>query len=109
MSDTEQQFMETSENGHEGDDMNGAEGYDEAQAGVDKDGDQNGANEGSQIEASKGEEDAGYVEKASKTSQLKVSVVVFVPLVFVGAMCRLTKGDGRFEIGAYDPYLSGGR
>uniref|UniRef100_A0A3B4DCF3 RRM domain-containing protein n=1 Tax=Pygocentrus nattereri TaxID=42514 RepID=A0A3B4DCF3_PYGNA len=43
-----QQFMETSENGHEGEDLNGAE-----------DGDQNGANEGSQIEASKGEEDAG--------------------------------------------------
>uniref|UniRef100_A0A3B4EKE0 RRM domain-containing protein n=1 Tax=Pygocentrus nattereri TaxID=42514 RepID=A0A3B4EKE0_PYGNA len=59
MSDAEQQFMETSENGHEGEDLNGAEGYDEAQSGLDKDGDQNGANEGSQIEASKGEEDAG--------------------------------------------------
>ncbi|KAL7886248.1 hypothetical protein AOLI_G00065430 [Acnodon oligacanthus] len=59
MSDAEQQFMETSENGHEGEELNGAEGYDEAQSGLDKDGDQNGANEGSQIEASKGEEDAG--------------------------------------------------
>ncbi|XP_072519909.1 heterogeneous nuclear ribonucleoprotein A/Ba [Salminus brasiliensis] len=62
MSDAEQQFMETSENGHEGDDFNGEEGYEEASgAGGDKDeaGDQNGANEGGQIEASKGEEDAG--------------------------------------------------
>ncbi|XP_076878061.1 heterogeneous nuclear ribonucleoprotein A/Ba [Brachyhypopomus gauderio] len=74
MSDAEQQFMETSENGHEGDeDFNGAETYEEnedaqaeeeADAGVDKaaedeDNAQNGASEGGQIEASKGEEDAG--------------------------------------------------
>lgn len=66
MSDAEQQFMETSENGHEGDEgFNGAEGFDEAApAGEDKEeaGDQNGAGEGGQIEASKGEEDAGYVQ-----------------------------------------------
>uniref|UniRef100_A0A4W4DZG2 RRM domain-containing protein n=1 Tax=Electrophorus electricus TaxID=8005 RepID=A0A4W4DZG2_ELEEL len=74
MSDAEQQFMETSENGHEGDeDFNGAETYEEndeaqaeeeAEAGDDKaaedeDSAQNGASEGLQIEASKGEEDAG--------------------------------------------------
>ncbi|XP_071375925.1 heterogeneous nuclear ribonucleoprotein A/Ba isoform X2 [Centroberyx affinis] len=86
MSDTEQQFMETSENGHEGDeDFNGAghteegnEGEGEAEAEVEAvnecgedagpeacaeeaaEGDsQNGASEGGQINASKGEEDAG--------------------------------------------------
>ncbi|KAM3866556.1 heterogeneous nuclear ribonucleoprotein A/B-like [Diretmus argenteus] len=84
MSDTEQQFMETSENGHEGDeDFNGAGHTEEAHegdAGVEAvnecgedaagpeacaeeeaaEGDsQNGASEGGQINASKGEEDAG--------------------------------------------------
>lgn len=72
MSETEQQYMETSENGHEvDDDFNGAdlteEGNDgdavndcEEGAGPDADGDsQNGGTEGGQIDASKGEEDAG--------------------------------------------------
>ncbi|CAB1319405.1 unnamed protein product [Coregonus sp. 'balchen'] len=80
MSDTEQQFMETSENGHEGEeDFNGAEPADETKAlnegeaeteactalegegkGEGEDS-QNGASEGEggQINASKGEEDAG--------------------------------------------------
>ncbi|XP_029515406.2 heterogeneous nuclear ribonucleoprotein A/B-like isoform X1 [Oncorhynchus nerka] len=84
MSDTEQQFMETSENGHEGEeDFNGAEPADETEApnegeaeteacvedktalegegkGEGEDS-QNGASEGEggQINASKGEEDAG--------------------------------------------------
>lgn len=53
MADAENQFMETSENGNE-EDLNGAEIADEAAAD-----DENGAAEGSQIDASKGEEDAG--------------------------------------------------
>ena len=81
MSDTEQQFMETSENGHEGeDDFNGAKTADETEetetlnkgeeeteaciedeAAVEGEDSQNGATEGEggQINASKGEEDAG--------------------------------------------------
>uniref|UniRef100_A0A673AXE0 Heterogeneous nuclear ribonucleoprotein A/Ba n=1 Tax=Sphaeramia orbicularis TaxID=375764 RepID=A0A673AXE0_9TELE len=70
MSEIEQQYMETSENGHEGEDeFNGAgnaeEGNDgsaicEEGAGPDADGNsQNGGTEGGQIDASKGEEDAG--------------------------------------------------
>lgn len=72
MADAEQQFMETAEeNGYEGGE-NGAEGYDDggasaelqAEAGAEEN---NGAGEGAQdgdgsrIEASKSEEDAGYV------------------------------------------------
>lgn len=71
MADAEQQFMETAENGYEGEE-NGAESYDDggasaelqAEAGV---GENNGAGDGTQdgdggrIEASKSEEDAGYV------------------------------------------------
>lgn len=49
MADAEHQFMETSENGNE-ENLNGAEeAADE----------ENGASEGGQIDASKGEEDAG--------------------------------------------------
>ncbi|CAL8308285.1 unnamed protein product [Arctogadus glacialis] len=82
MSDTEQQFMETSENGHEGEqeeeynggaahteEGNGGEAVEECEEGAGPeacgaeeatDGDsQNGASEGGQINASKGEEDAG--------------------------------------------------
>nr|XP_015204868.1 PREDICTED: heterogeneous nuclear ribonucleoprotein A/B isoform X1 [Lepisosteus oculatus] len=63
MSDTEQQFMETSENGHEGEeDLNGAEPAEQAAAAAEStaEGDsQNGASEGGQINASKSEEDAG--------------------------------------------------
>lgn len=74
MADAEQQYMETSENGHEGeDDLNGAGQYDEAgdngqagaqgDAGADEAGNgddpQNGGSDGGQIDASKGEEDAG--------------------------------------------------
>ncbi|KAK3564669.1 hypothetical protein QTP86_024824 [Hemibagrus guttatus] len=69
MADAEQQFMDTAENGYEGEE-NGAEGYDDgsaeaalqAEAG---DGENNGAGDGTQdgdgcrIEASKSEEDAG--------------------------------------------------
>ncbi|XP_016431797.1 heterogeneous nuclear ribonucleoprotein A/B-like isoform X1 [Sinocyclocheilus rhinocerous] len=73
MSDAEQQYMETSENGHE-DDLNGAgqyeEGSGEAQAAAqgdagaddtagDEEDPQNGSSDGGQIDASKGEEDAG--------------------------------------------------
>lgn len=60
--DSEQQFMETSENGNEDEALNGAAGADiqlgagEEAAQVDS---QNGAADGGQIEASKGEEDAG--------------------------------------------------
>lgn len=70
MADAEQQFMETAENGYEGEE-NGAEGYDGgASAGLQAQaasGEDNGAGEGAQdgdggrIEASKSEEDAGYV------------------------------------------------
>ena len=72
MSELEQQYMETSENGHEvDDDYNGAgtaeEGFDESAlddcgGGDESGGDgnsQNGATEGGQIDASRGEEDAG--------------------------------------------------
>uniref|UniRef100_A0A3Q3LEZ6 Heterogeneous nuclear ribonucleoprotein A/B n=2 Tax=Mastacembelus armatus TaxID=205130 RepID=A0A3Q3LEZ6_9TELE len=72
MSEIEQQYMETSENGHEGDDdFNGAglteEGNDgsavnDCGEGAEADADdssQNGGTEGGQIDASKGEEDAG--------------------------------------------------
>lgn len=60
--DSEQQFMETSENGNEGDSLNGAGGA-ETQLGAGGEAaeaeSQNGASDGGQIEASKGEEDAG--------------------------------------------------
>ncbi|MFT7809960.1 heterogeneous nuclear ribonucleoprotein A/B isoform X2 [Arapaima gigas] len=67
MSDAEQQFMETSENGHEGEeDLNGAEGAEqvedvaEAEHAAATEGDsQNGAGDGGQINASRAEEDAG--------------------------------------------------
>ncbi|XP_036403854.1 heterogeneous nuclear ribonucleoprotein A/B-like isoform X1 [Megalops cyprinoides] len=76
MSDTEQQFMETSENGHEGEeDLNGAEPTEQTEAVAEAEAEgeteaegeeattegdsQNGASEGGQINASKGEEDAG--------------------------------------------------
>ncbi|XP_030642313.1 heterogeneous nuclear ribonucleoprotein A/Ba [Chanos chanos] len=76
MSDAEQQYMETSENGHEGgeEDLNGAEPcgeteYPEAVSGeaeaeeetseIAAEEPENGASEGGQIDASKGEEDAG--------------------------------------------------
>lgn len=60
--DSEQQFMETSENGNGEESLDGAaaadtqlgEGEEAAQADS-----QNGAADGGQIEASKGEEDAG--------------------------------------------------
>lgn len=52
MTDAEHQFMETSENGNE-DSLNGAELAEEAAD------EENGAGEGGQINASKGEEDAG--------------------------------------------------
>ncbi|XP_052005278.1 heterogeneous nuclear ribonucleoprotein A/B-like isoform X1 [Xyrauchen texanus] len=66
MSDAEQQYMETSENGHEGEeDLNEAgeaaardEAGADVSAGNDEDS-QNGASDGGQIDASKGEEDAG--------------------------------------------------
>ncbi|XP_027007814.2 heterogeneous nuclear ribonucleoprotein A/Ba [Tachysurus fulvidraco] len=71
MSDAEQQFMETAENGYEGDE-NGAEGYEDVSAALqagdgegDAEGENNGAGDGTQdgdgcrIEASKSEEDAG--------------------------------------------------
>ncbi|KAK6474663.1 heterogeneous nuclear ribonucleoprotein A/B-like isoform X1 [Huso huso] len=69
MSDAEQQLMETSENGHEGEEeSNGAEQAEQAAEHTEDDvkqeetaeGDpQNGATEGDQINASKSEEDAG--------------------------------------------------
>ncbi|XP_072562624.1 heterogeneous nuclear ribonucleoprotein A/B-like isoform X2 [Paramormyrops kingsleyae] len=70
MSDTEQQFMETSENGNEGDDLNGAEAAEqpdyqeeaavEEEEEEEEEGDsQHGAEDGGRINASKGEEDAG--------------------------------------------------
>ncbi|XP_060740907.1 heterogeneous nuclear ribonucleoprotein A/Ba [Tachysurus vachellii] len=71
MSDAEQQFMETAENGYEGEE-NGAEGYEDVSAALqagdgegDAEGENNGAGDGAQdgdgcrIEASKSEEDAG--------------------------------------------------
>lgn len=73
MSETEQQYMETSENGHEvDDDFNGAGHTEEATddsavndcgegAGpeADESSQNGGGTEGGQIDASKGEEDAG--------------------------------------------------
>lgn len=73
MSEAEQQYMETSQNGHEindemNDDLNGAgleeEGNDAAESAVLDEDSQNGGTEGGQIDASKGEEDAGWVLKA---------------------------------------------
>lgn len=65
MSDAEQQYMETSENGHEvDDDFNGAGQLDDGGAELDcgeeaGDDSQNGGTDGGQIDASKGEDDAG--------------------------------------------------
>ncbi|XP_041078764.1 heterogeneous nuclear ribonucleoprotein A/B-like isoform X5 [Polyodon spathula] len=65
MSDTEQQLMETSENGHEGEEeSNGAEQAaehteDDVKEETAEGDPQNGATEGDQINASKSEEDAG--------------------------------------------------
>lgn len=96
--------METSLNGHEGeDDLNGAGQYDQgngdAQAGAQgnagADGtagdDENGA-DGGQIDASKGEEDAGYVIRINVLNTRSQNPLFL--RVFVGAMCR-SKGDGR--------------
>ncbi|MEE6508825.1 hypothetical protein FKM82_023119 [Ascaphus truei] len=58
MSDTEQQYMETNENGHEAAEAEGIK------VDIDAPEDQNGA-EGDQINASKGEEDAGCVPDIS--------------------------------------------
>lgn len=60
--DSEQQFMETSENGNEEETLNGAAGAETQleEGGEAAQGDsQNGASDGAQIEASKAEEDAG--------------------------------------------------
>lgn len=67
MADIEQQYMETSENGHEVDDFNGAGQAGESACGAGDEPDvddnsQNGGTEGGQIDASKGEEDAGWVQ-----------------------------------------------
>ncbi|XP_061786244.1 heterogeneous nuclear ribonucleoprotein A/Ba [Nerophis lumbriciformis] len=63
MADIEQQYMETSENGHEvDDDFNGGDqagGNDDCGGAGADDNSQNGGTEGGQINASKGEEDAG--------------------------------------------------
>ncbi|XP_077589524.1 heterogeneous nuclear ribonucleoprotein A/Ba [Stigmatopora nigra] len=64
MAEIEQQYMETSENGHEVDDFNGAgqaeeNACDEGAGPIADDNSQNGGTEGGQIDASKGEEDAG--------------------------------------------------
>jgi len=96
MSDAEQQYMETSENGHEGeDDLNGAGQYEEgngsAQAGAQGDAgadetagdeDETSASDGGQIDASKGEEDAGYVR----------AIIVLNARTYVGAMCLFFVG-----------------
>lgn len=60
--DSEQQFMETSENGNGEEELNGATGADtqlEAGGEAAEAESQNGAADGGQIEASKAEEDAG--------------------------------------------------
>ncbi|TSL04383.1 Heterogeneous nuclear ribonucleoprotein A/B [Bagarius yarrelli] len=59
--DSEQQFMETSENGNGEEALNGAEGATQLEAGEEaaQADSQNGAGDGGQIEATKGEEDAG--------------------------------------------------
>uniref|UniRef100_A0A8C9RV58 Heterogeneous nuclear ribonucleoprotein A/B n=1 Tax=Scleropages formosus TaxID=113540 RepID=A0A8C9RV58_SCLFO len=75
MSDAEQQFMETSENGHEGEeDLNGAEGAEQVEEDAveaehdaaaaeeeeeEEEDSQNGGGDGGQINASRAEEDAG--------------------------------------------------
>ncbi|KAM9377835.1 heterogeneous nuclear ribonucleoprotein A/Ba isoform 2-T5 [Pholidichthys leucotaenia] len=58
MSEMEQQYMETSENGHEVDDLNGA-GNEDGNDGSAMNDCGEGAGEGGQIDASKSEEDAG--------------------------------------------------
>lgn len=60
--DSEQQFMETSENGNGEEALNGAGGADillETEEEAAQAESQNGAADGGQIEATKGEEDAG--------------------------------------------------
>ncbi|KAK1788141.1 hypothetical protein P4O66_016606 [Electrophorus voltai] len=67
MADAEQQFMETSENGNEEEDLDGAEPSEEQpeteehvdEGATAQDDSQNGSEEGGQIDASKSEEDAG--------------------------------------------------
>lgn len=63
MSEIEQQYMETSENGHEEDDQNGAgstaEGIDDSAFDAGDDLGADGGTDGGQIDASKDEEDAG--------------------------------------------------
>lgn len=97
MSDAEQQYMETSLNGHEGeDDLNGAGQYDQGNgdaqagaqgnAGADGTAGDDGA-DGGQIDASKGEEDAGYVRKINVLKSRSLNPLFL--RVFVGAMCRL--------------------
>lgn len=66
MSEIEQQYMETSENGHEEeDDQNGAgsavEGIDDSAFDNSDDPGADGGTDGGQIDASKDEEDAGWV------------------------------------------------
>lgn len=111
MSEIEQQYMETSENGHEvEDDFNGAghteeEGIEESavnECGEGEEADlnensQNGGTEGGQIDASKGEEDAGWVKckemwKLRETASWDALPCFFVQPAFVGAICRAEGG-----------------
>lgn len=105
MADAEQQFMETAEeNGYEGGE-NGAEGYEggesaELQAG---DGENNGAGDGTQdgdggrIEASKSEEDAGYVTRLHRhvESYCFYTPEFFFPRRLLFAPCVYRSNGGR--------------
>lgn len=117
MSEVEQQYMETSENGHEVEEENNEagqpeEGSDENvlnDCGEDDatgaDGNsQNGENDGGQIDASKGEEDAGWVlnslmsynDGSVPCKSSRGAPCFFVQPAFVGAICGAEGGgDGR--------------
>lgn len=110
MADAEQQFMETAENGYPGEE-NGAQGYDDggASAGLQAQTENNGAGDGTQdgdggrIEASKSEEDAGYVNEidinvtwcfSEFDSRFFCSLFFF--FFFWRHVCRAhSQGDGR--------------
>lgn len=116
MSEVEQQYIETAENGHEAEEENNGaghteEGNDENVLNDCGEGDatgadgnsQNGDNDGGQIDASKGEEDAGWVLNTVKSyscgsgpeQSSRSTPCFFVQSAFVGAICEAEEGDGR--------------
>lgn len=117
MSEVEQQYIETAENGHEVEEENNESGHTEEgnddenvlndcgegdATGADGNS-QNGDNDGGQIDASKGEEDAGWVLNTFMSynggsvpvQSSRGALCFFVQPAFVGAICGAKGGDGR--------------